>query len=319
VSAGIRAIGVDVGGTKTAALRVSADGSVLARSVLSTPAEDERGTVAAIVAAATEVLTADVGAVGIAAAGLVEAPAGILRFAPNLAWRELKLVDEIGGSLGLPTIAENDATSAAWAEVQFGAARGRRDALFVGVGTGIGGGIVSDGRLVRGAYGFAGEIGHIVVEPDGPLCGCGNHGCLEQVASGTAIRRQGRRAATRHPHSLIAELSEGDPERVTGELVTDAAQQGDAAAMGILTEVGFRLGQGIAGLVNVLDPEIVVVGGGAADAGDLLLEPVRDAYRRHVEGRHHRPEVPIVPAELGNDAGAVGAAALALHAIENAP
>lgn len=314
--AGIRAIGVDVGGTKIAALRVSAEGDVVARSVLSTPAEDQRATIVAMIAATNEVLSADVAAIGIAAAGLVEYPAGIMRFAPNLAWRELKLVDEIGGSLGLPTIAENDANAAAWAEVRFGAARGCRHALFVGVGTGIGGGIVSDGRLVRGAHGFAGEIGHIVVEPDGPLCGCGNHGCLEQVASGTAITRQGRRAATRHPHSLIAELSAGDPERVTGELVTDAARRGDAAATGIFTEVGFRLGQGIAGLVNVLDPEIVVVGGGAADAGELLLAPVRDAYRRHVEGRGHRPDVPIVLAALGNDAGGVGAAALALDALE---
>jgi glucokinase len=318
VSTGIRAIGVDVGGTKTAALRVTAEGGVLARSVLSTPADDQRGMVVAIIAATTEVLTPDVGAVGIAAAGLVEFPTGILRFAPNLAWRDLKLVEEIGGAFGLPTIAENDATAAAWAEVRFGAARGCHDALFVGVGTGIGGGIVSDGRLVRGAHGFAAEIGHIVVEPDGPVCGCGNHGCLEQVASGSAITRQGRKAATRHPHSLIAELSGGDPERVTGELVADAARRGDAAATGILTEVGFRLGQGIAGLVNVLDPEVVVVGGGVADAGELFLAPVRDAYQRHVEGRHHRPDVPIVPAKLGNDAGAVGAAVLALDALEGA-
>jgi glucokinase len=183
----------------------------------------------------------------------------------------------------------------------------------VTVGTGIGGGIVADGRLFRGAHGFASEIGHIIVEPGGPRCGCGNRGCWEQVAAGRAIGRLGREAARDHPDSLLARSADGDPERVTGAHVTDAARRGDEAALGVLGEVGRRLGEGIAGLVNVLDPQIVVVGGGAILAGDLLLDPAREAFRRSVEGDDHRPAVPIAAAELGPDAGAVGAATLALE------
>jgi glucokinase len=183
----------------------------------------------------------------------------------------------------------------------------------VTVGTGIGGGIVTDGRIYRGAHGFAAEIGHIIVEPGGPACGCGNRGCWEQVASGHAIERAGREAAERYPHSGIARLAEGVPARVTGSLVTRAAQDGDETARAILAKVGRRLGEGIAGLVNVLDPQVVVVGGGAAAAGDLLLDPARRAFASAVEAADFRPAVPIVPAELGNDAGVVGAAALALE------
>ena len=185
--------------------------------------------------------------------------------------------------------------------------------LLVTVGTGIGGGIVAGGKLFRGAHGFAAEIGHIIVEPGGPECGCGNRGCWEQVAAGRAIDRLGRAAAMDHPGSLMVSLAGGDPARVSGSLVTEAARQGDDVALGVLAEVGRRLGEGIAGLVNVLDPDVVVVGGGAGVAGDLLLDPARAAFRDNVEGREHRPEVAILAAQLGNDAGAVGAAALALE------
>jgi glucokinase len=183
------------------------------------------------------------------------------------------------------------------------------------VGTGIGGGIVAGGKVFRGAHGFAAEIGHIIVEPGGPVCGCGNRGCWEQVASGHAIERAGRDAVVDHPNSNIAALAGGDPAKVTGKLVTQAAREGDPVARGILAVVGTRLGEGIAGLVNVLDPDIVVVGGGAIAAGEMLLATARSAFGEAVEGPEHRPEVPIVAAQLGNDAGAVGAAALALEDI----
>ena len=196
--------------------------------------------------------------------------------------------------------------------------RGHANILFVGVGTGIGGGIIVDGALLRGAHGFAAEIGHIIVEPDGPLCGCGNHGCWEQVASGSAITREARAAVMRHPHSSLVELSGGDPARVTGSMVTEAAQQGDTVSRGILNEVGHRLGQGIAGLVNVVDPELVIVGGGVSEAGDLLLAPARTAYSRSVEGAAFRPEVPIVAASLVNDAGGIGAATMAFELLDRA-
>jgi glucokinase len=305
------AIGIDVGGTRTAALRIDADGNVLARATRPTPADDEEATIAGMLDAARDVMTEGVRAVGISAAGLVDRN-GVMRFAPNLAWRDVDLVGRVGSSLGLPVSADNDNTAAAWGEFRLGSGRGRRDVLLVGVGTGIGGGIVAEGRLFRGAHGFAAEIGHIIVEPGGPQCGCGNRGCWEQVASGTTITREGRAAVRRHPHSLIAELGHGNPDLVTGTLVTEAARRGDATARGILTEVGHRLGEGIAGLVNVLDPEVVVVGGGAAEAGDLLLGPARAAFARSVIAYDQRPEVQLLEAMLGNDAGAIGAALLAL-------
>lgn len=308
-----QALGIDVGGTKIACFRVARDGTILARDTVSTPADDADATIAAMIDVAKGLLTADVVAVGVGAAGMVDTTTGVLRFAPNLAWRELPIAQRIGDALGLPCQVDNDANVAAWGEWRFGAGRGYRHMLLVTVGTGIGGGIVAGRRLFRGAHGFAAEIGHIIVEPDGPLCGCGNRGCWEQVASGTAIGRLGRQAAVEHPDSLVATLAAGAPEGLTGELVTEAAQRGDEIATGILATVGARLGEGIAGLVNVLDPQVVVVGGGAIEAGDLLLDPARRGFASAVEAPEHRPRVPIVPAELGNDAGAVGAAALALE------
>ena len=312
MSEGLQAVGIDVGGTKTAAVRVSASGAVLARETLPTPADDMQATLETTVRVARAVLTPGVRAIGIGAAGLVEAGTGRLTFAPNLAWRNVSLVDHMWEALGLPTIADNDNNVAAWGEFRLGAGRGRSHLLFVGVGTGIGGGIVADGKLFRGAHGFAAEIGHIVVEPGGPLCGCGNHGCWEQVASGHAVTRAGREAARQHPQSMIARRCEGDPARVTGPLVTECARAGDPVARGILAQVGRRLGEGIAGLVNVLDPEVVAVGGGVAAAGEFLLEPARASFAGAVEAAAHRPVVPIVAATLGTETGAIGAAMLAL-------
>jgi glucokinase len=307
------AIGIDVGGTKTNAVRVTREGRILERSQAPTPAEDQEATLATMIRLGRTVMSDEVLAVGVGAAGMVDAASGVLRFAPNLAWRELPIATRMREALGLPCQVDNDANVAAYGEFRFGAGRGYRHLLLVTVGTGIGGGIVSDGRVFRGAHGFAAEIGHIVVEPGGPLCGCGNRGCWEQVAAGRAIDRLGRRAARDHPDSRLRRLAGGDPEAVTGRHVTEAARAGDAMAIGILAEVGRRLGEGIAGLVNVLDPEAVVVAGGAAVAGELLLEPARAAFLEAVEGREHRPEVPILAARLGNDAGAVGAATLALE------
>lgn len=306
------AVGVDVGGTKINALRVDRAGTVVQRATRPTPAHDMEATLGALVDAARDVWSPGVEAVGVGAAGLIDRRTGILRSAPNLSWRDADIPTAVTGALGVPTMVENDSTIGGYAEWRIGAAAGADHVLYVAVGTGIGGGIVVDGRLVQGAFGFAGEIGHVIVEPDGPECGCGNRGCWETVASGSAITRQGRAALARHPHSAIGELAGGDVSRVTGATVTRAARAGDPVARGILAEVGTRLGEGIAGLVNVLDPEIVVVGGGAAEAGDLLLEPARDAYRRNVESRALRPDVPIVPAALGPDAAAIGAALLVL-------
>lgn len=308
-------IGIDVGGTKTAALLVDRGGGVLAREVRLTPAADEAATLATMVEAARALGPALAAGVGIAAAGMVDRR-GSMRSAPNLSWRDVPLASYVGDQLALPCVADNDGNAAAWGEFRHGAGRGVGHLLMVSVGTGIGGGMVLDGRLYRGANGFAGEIGHIVVEPSGPRCGCGNRGCWEQVASGTAITRAGRKAAARHPHSSLRELAGGDPRAVTGDVVTRAAVDGDTVSRGILVEVGFRLGVGIAGLVNVLDPDVVVIGGGASEAGELFLAPARDAYRRSVEAAARRPEVPIVQAALGGDSAAIGAAALVVDHLD---
>ena len=239
-------------------------------------------------------------------------------FAPNVAWREFPLRERVEQEVGIPAYVDNDANVAAWGELRFGAGKGTSDMLLVTVGTGIGGGIVSGGKLLRGAHGFAAEIGHVIVEPDGPRCGCGNRGCWEQVASGRAIDRLGREAGVLHPTSRLVELAGGDPARVGGRVVTAAAREGDPVALHVLAEVGRRLGEGLAGLVNILDPDMVVIGGGAVESGDLLLEPARAAYAAAVEGFDHRAAVPIVAAALGNDAGAVGAADLAVEEVMGA-
>ncbi|MGH2683553.1 MAG: ROK family glucokinase [Actinomycetota bacterium] len=306
------AVGLDVGGTRAAGLLVTESGEVLARHVAETPAEDVDATMATLFEV-IEILRkeADPVAVGIGGAGMVDFEAGVMRFAPNLAWRELPIRDLVAERSGLSCVLDNDATAACWGEYRFGAGRGYRHMLLVTVGTGIGGGIVADGALYRGRHGFAGEIGHVVVDPDGPLCGCGNRGCFEQVASGRALDRLGQEAARDHPEGVIARIA--GTEEVVGRHVTEAAEQGDAVARRIIEEVGTRLGIGIAGFVNVLDPEVVVVGGGVADIGQALFDPAREAFRATVLAPDHRPEVPIVPAAMGNDAGAIGAAAIALE------
>lgn len=307
------AIGVDVGGTKIEGLLVDVEGGrIVDRRRVETPAHDQEATARSIIEVARELSASREGvrALGVASAGMVGLD-GLIAYAPNIAWRGFPLRERVGSDLDLPTLVENDANAAAWGEFRFGSGRGSNDMLLVIVGTGIGGGIVSGGKLYRGAHGFAGEIGHVIVEPGGPLCGCGNFGCWEVMASGRAIGRLGREAGVDHRRSLMVELAGGDPDAVTGAEVTKAALQGDGMAGQILAEVGRRLGEGIAGLVNILDPDVVVVGGGAIKAGDYLLQPARVAYEASVEGLDHRPTVPIVAAAMGNDAGAVGAADLA--------
>lgn len=312
------AVGLDVGGTKAAGLVVTEEGEILARQVAETPADDVDATMETLFDVIDTLRKeGDPVAVGIGGAGMVDFEGGVMRYAPNLAWRELPVRDMVSERTGLPCVLDNDANAACWGEYRFGAARGYRYVLLVTVGTGIGGGIVSDGALYRGVHGFAAEVGHVVVDPEGPVCGCGNRGCWEMVASGRALDRLGREAAEEHPEGLIATLA-GAGE-VVGRHVTEAAGQGDDVARRIIGEVGQRLGTGIAGLVNVLDPELVVVGGGVADIGPELFDPAHQAYLATVLAPDHRPEVPIVPAALGNDAGSIGAAAMALDLASAAP
>jgi glucokinase len=304
------AVGIDLGGTKIAGIRMNERGEILARQESPTP-EEPSAILDALDGLATALSDRDTVAIGVGAAGMVDFEAGTLRFSPNLPLRDVSIRELIGERAGLPCVVDNDANAAGWAEVRFGAARGHEHVLLITVGTGIGGALVTDGGVYRGAHGFAAEIGHFIVEPNGPECGCGNRGCWEQVASGQALDRLARLEAERDPTGRIAGLAEGG--QAEGRHASRAAAEGDEHAMAIFQQVGFRLGEGIAGLVNVLDPELVVVGGGVAEEGDLLLEPARQAFRDTVEAVDRRPEVPIVVAELGNEAGAIGAAALALE------
>jgi glucokinase len=309
-----QAVGIDIGGTKIAAGVVTGDGRILDRTRVPTPPDDEAATLAALLAVVDQLRARNPGAeaIGLGAAGLVEWPGGNARWAPHNTYRRLELRRLLHERTGLPTVVDNDANAAAWAEARFGAGAGSHDLVLVTVGTGIGGGLVLGGRLYHGEHGFAGELGHMVVDPDGDLCACGNHGCLEAMASGSTLGRLGREAATADPEGRLAALATLAGGPVTGEVVFAAATEGDTAALALFERIGHWLGIGIASLVTIFDPDLVVVGGGVAATGELLLRPARASFERYAHGRAHRDLPPVVPARLGPDAGLVGAATLAL-------
>jgi glucokinase len=307
-------VGVDVGGTKIAAGVVDEDGTILATVRRESPATDSEAIETTIADLVLELRRDhDIEGVGVGAAGFVDVRRSTVLFAPNLAWRDEPLKSELERRTELPVVIENDANAAAWGEFQFGAGHDVEDLLLVTVGTGVGGGIVLDGSLHRGAFGVAAEIGHLRVVPGGRLCGCGNLGCWEQYASGSALVRDARErlAAGGEDVKPLLERAHGDVEAVSGPLVTEAAQDGDPVAVELLATVGRWLGEGIASLTAVLDPAVVVIGGGVSEAGPLLLDPVREHFLANLTGRGHRPELEIRPAQLGNKAGLIGAADLA--------
>jgi glucokinase len=318
-------IGVDVGGTKVLGGVVSRDGDVLVTARRDTPADDVGKTLEFIVEVVTELTHLHPArAVGIGAAGWIDESRSRVHFAPNLAWRDEPLRERIADQIGLPVVVENDASAAAWAEFRFGSARDVADSMaLITVGTGIGGGLVVRGEVWRGAHGMAAETGHMRVVPDGRLCGCGRAGCLEQYASGSALVRAARERAKADPataHRML-ELAGGhgmDPGRIdevidtiNGPLVTRAAREGDPAARAAFADVGRWLGSGLADLVQLLDVEMLVVGGGVVEAGELLLAPTRAAFVDQLAARSSLPVAPVVAARMGNLAGVVGAADLA--------
>ncbi len=314
-------LGLDVGGTKVLGVAVDAGGTVRAERRVSTPVGLD-GLRRALVEAA-EALRADTAgdetrAVGVGLPGLVDRQ-GVLRTGPHLPEARMwPAAAELGHALGLPVRVDNDANVATWGEARAGAGRGVGHVVMVTVGTGLGGGIVVDGTLVRGANGFAGEIGHLPVVSGGRVCPCGQAGCWERYASGTALGMLAREAAAAGRAPAVLARAGGSTAEVSGEHVTDAAAEGDRAAIALLAELGHWLAVGLAGLVDVFDPERIVVGGGLADAGDLLLGPTRAALDRMVMGHDVRPSVPVVPAALGERAGAIGAALLAREPVESA-
>ncbi|HEY6424535.1 MAG TPA: ROK family glucokinase [Pseudonocardiaceae bacterium] len=307
-------IGVDIGGTKVAAGVVDEAGTIIAETRRDTPAEDTSKIQDAIAAAVGELTSEyDVEGVGLGAAGFVDESRSTVMFAPNLPWRGEQLRASLQRRLGLPVVVENDANAAAWAEVRFGAGRGHDHVVTLTVGTGIGGGIVVNGRLVRGRFGAAAEVGHVTVVPNGRQCGCGLLGCWEQYASGRALAHEAQEIARSAPAMAgeLLGLAGGGPGSITGEMVTQAAQAGDVAALHCFDEVGTWLGRGMAGLAAVLDPGLFVIGGGVSAAGEVLRAPALAAFGQYLTGRGHRPMAALRIAELGPEAGLIGAADLA--------
>jgi len=309
-------IGVDVGGTKILAAIVDPHGRILSRQRIPTPARDVQATIDAIVTAIETLVDSHPGpvdSVGIGVAALVDGDRSSVVFAPNLGWAEVPLAEAVAQRIHRRVVVENDANAAAWGEFRHGAGRRFDDAVVITVGTGIGGGLILEGRLRRGAHGMAAEIGHITLVPDGRVCGCGRRGCWEQYASGSALVRIARDFAgdRRGEAHVLLSLGDGSPEGIRGRHVTEAARHGDPVALAAFAEVGLWLGRGMADLTAVLDPQAYIIGGGVSDAGEMLVEPARREHA-HLVAQYGGREVPgVVAASLGNDAGVVGAADLA--------
>ena len=305
----MNAIGVDVGGTKIAAGVVTPEGEVLNEVRYPTAARRER-LLSSIARAITEAKDGfEVGGACLAVPGFVLTTENKVVFAPNLhAIEGIPLKDELGERTGLPITVENDANAAAWGEFRFGAGSEVEHLVFVTLGTGVGGGVIMHGVLLRGAQGAGGELGHVTIQATGPRCSCGNHGCLEALASGTAIQRRAREVANEKPDSALGRLAMD--RKVLGEDVTELAQKGDEAAASVLEEAGMWLGIGLAGFVNVFNPEIIAIGGGVAKASEFILPPARDEVRLRARSPS-RDLVEIKEATLGPESGVLGAAALA--------
>jgi len=307
-------IGLDIGGTKISGCVINSDGTILAKGRKDTPALDPVGIIETAATLIRELsFEREIAAVGVACAGFIDRTGSTVLFAPNLAWRDLPLKQLLESALHLPVTIENDANAAAWGEFRFGAAVGTDDMVLITVGTGIGGGVVTNGVLLRGAFGIAAELGHMRVVPGGIRCGCGNRGCWEQYASGSSLVREARELVmSESPHAArLSELCGGDPDGLTGADVTLAAAEGDPAALELMSDLGTWVGEGAASVAAILDPELIVLGGGVAEAGGLLVDPAVAAFRRQLTGRGHRPEARFVLASLGNDAGMIGVADLA--------
>lgn len=323
---GAMTIGIDIGGTKVAAGLVDSHGVVHDFERALTPHRStEPRVVEDVVVDAVQSLLArasaqgvSVGAVGVGAAGFVAADRATVTFAPHLSWRSEPLREKLQKRLALAISVDNDANAAAWAEYRFGAGRGHARLVTLTLGTGIGGAIVLDGRVERGQHGMAGEFGHMIMVPQGRRCECGNRGCWEQYASGNVLQREARAVITAGgPYA--AELERrcaGRAADLTGPVVTAAALAGDPAARELFSEIGRWLGVGLANLAAALDPGCIVIGGGVIEAGDLLLDPARQELARNLPGRGHRPVAPILAAQLGPEAGLIGAADLARHDLE---
>lgn len=312
----MHAIGIDIGGTKIAGALVDENGSIVREMRVPTPANDVTALTSAVAEIINELASGyEVVGAGIAAAGFIDADQSHIVYAPNLSWRNEPFKANLEKLISLPVLLENDANAAGWAEYRYGAGVGTKHMVMLTIGTGVGGAVIADSRMLRGGFGIAGELGHIRLVPNGKLCGCGQHGCLESYGSGSALLKSAKElVASGDPKGARLAQLERAAGQLSGTEVYQAIQERDPGALELLSELGSWIGQAIGSLVAVLDPEIVVIGGGVSAAGDLLLNPIREAYLEHLPARGFRPELKIVAAEFVNDAGVVGAADLVRQA-----
>lgn len=313
-------IAVDLGGTKIAAGIISAGCEILAREYCPTLADDGvEAIIERVVSAVGRLISrqgmdlSQVCCISVAACGAIDSETGVIAFSPNLpGCRDIPLRDILRNRLGVNTMLINDANAAAWGELHLGVGKGVNNLVCLTVGTGIGGAIIIDGRLYTGSSGSAGEIGHMVIEANGVRCKCGNNGCLEALASGTAIAREAVAHVACGEPSSLNEIVAGRLENITAEKVALAAREGDSLALNIINEAATYLGVGMVNLVNIFNPEMIIVGGGVARMGDLLLNPARMVVRERAFPVAAEA-VSIVSSQLGSDAGMLGAAILALQ------
>jgi glucokinase len=304
-------IGIDIGGTKISAGVVDSSGNIIDSSRISTPAEGGKELILAVINLIKELKEKhEIKGIGISIAALISSDYGTIVGAPNIAnLSKLNFVNEIKAEFKLPIVVENDANSAMWAEFKFGNAKGLNPVMFFIIGTGVGGGLVIDGKLFKGANGIGAEFGHMCVVPNGRLCGCGSKGCIEQYASGGALIRYANEAIIDNPQGSETLLSFGEG-KLTGSGLTKAAKAGNELALAAFNKQADWLGLACASYSLIIDPEAIIIGGGVADAGELFLAPVREAMRKYMPFAESHVPPKIIAAKFGNDAGLIGAADL---------
>ena len=308
-------IGVDIGGTKIASILADETGRIISSDRRLTQPNDGKAAVldriAQSIACVSAKATKQICRVGISAPGAIDGQRGFVMNAPNLQWREVPLLEILTERLGLPCVLENDANAAAIGEWYFGRNRGVKDFIYLTVSTGVGGGIFANGRLLRGRDASAGEIGHITVEPSGPRCSCGNFGCLESLASGTAMASIAKVALSNGEPSSLSELCGGNIQAVSATMIEAAASMGDQLSQRIMNQAFNYLGIGVASLVQIFNPELIVIGGGVAQVGAPLFQVVREVVNTRCFA-HMRAGLPIEQPKLGGDIGVLGAVAVAV-------
>jgi len=313
-------LGIDLGGTKILTAVANTQGKMLSRDHSITRAKEGQDVVVKSILESVgraldqaHISAADLAAIGLGAPGLSNPETGILFTSPNLpGWKDVPLRDIIEKKLGKKAFLINDANAAAVGELYFGAGKGARNSIYITVSTGIGGGIIIDGKIYTGATGTAGELGHMVIDDEGPQCNCGNRGCWETLASGTALAREARHRIKEGAATSILKYADGKIEKINAEAIHEAAQAGDKLANELIAQTAYYLGVGLANLINIFNPEVIIIGGGLSNIGDILLEPAfKEAERRAFKQAYQA--VRFARAELGRNSGVLGAAAFALE------